>query len=133
MPRWSRGGQEAQGQPQAQGRKEEHRWIGNGSPVHHCDDPPGIDCNVCVNSRHLSTTTAVAPAHDPHLDPRVIILTDQGAPRISLEKEKETNCKTGRAPRSEQTGCTARRSSGGDCTAGLPQAPTRPRSCACEN
>lgn len=35
-------------------------------------------------------TTANAPAHNPHLDPRLIIFTDQGSPRISLEKEKET-------------------------------------------
>ena len=54
-------------------------------------DPVLVGANFCINYRQFTATTGNAPTHNPHLDPGVIKFTDQGTPRISLDKEKETN------------------------------------------
>lgn len=61
-------------------------------------NPVLVVSNFCVDSRIALATAANAPAHNPHLDPCFIILTDQGPPRISLRKEKETNSRFGTDP-----------------------------------
>lgn len=55
------------------------------------NDPVLVHANFCINYRQFTATTGNAPTHNPHLDPGVIKFTDQGTPRISLDKDKETN------------------------------------------
>lgn len=57
--------------------------------THLLTDPLLVETDFCINYRIFFATTANAPAHEPHLDPCVIKFTDQGTPRISLEKEKD--------------------------------------------
>lgn len=55
------------------------------------NDPVLVQASFCINYRQFTATTGNAPTHNPHLDPGVIKFTDQGTPRISLEKKKNKN------------------------------------------
>lgn len=122
--RWSRSRQDAQGQPQTQGQEGEACRVLRRSLTHVIKDPVLVETNFCINSRKSSATTANAPAHNPHLDPGLIKFTDQGPPRISLEKEKET--KRGMKADQPQNGRAALPGTGEVGSPGFPQAPAKP-------
>lgn len=51
-------------------------------------DPGHVARHAGVHPREVVVTAAVAPAHDPHLDPGALPSAHEGAPRVHLWDEE---------------------------------------------